>query len=344
MYSSSFGQCPAPTPSPVLEEQCVTFTLESIILATFTSPGFIGPASCPVGTPEYSVNGGPFTPTLPVYDPINPLTINAQCDCGNGTVSTGSGSTMTMPNPNCLTIPLTFFDPCDCANPLNCFSNGVQHNHDVLELMFPPGAVVTIESATGGFLAESPCDNGGAIIPHTFGNQFTEVSPGVYDLEFWKTYDGNLPAVTVRIDVDGAGPLNPFLAVVPPATFATHVSPDCDCTGTGTTPIPTMSEWGLMIFGLLILNLGLFFVFKQEQILTTSVGQMVVNVNPFDKSRTFRYFSFILMLLAIIFIIAIQLFGYELMTFDIPGSILTALLLAHLFQLLSPIINSTEIE
>ncbi len=33
------------------------------------------------------------------------------------------------------------------------------------------------------------------------------------------------------------------------------------------TPIPTMSQWGLMIFGLLILNIGLVFIRKQEQIL-----------------------------------------------------------------------------
>ena len=31
--------------------------------------------------------------------------------------------------------------------------------------------------------------------------------------------------------------------------------------------VPTMSQWGLMIFGLLILNIGLVFIRKQEQIL-----------------------------------------------------------------------------
>lgn len=29
-------------------------------------------------------------------------------------------------------------------------------------------------------------------------------------------------------------------------------------------PVPTMSEWGLLIFGLLVLNLGLVFVYKKE--------------------------------------------------------------------------------
>jgi len=31
-------------------------------------------------------------------------------------------------------------------------------------------------------------------------------------------------------------------------------------------PIPTMSEWGLMIFGLLVLNLGIFFVYKRNDL------------------------------------------------------------------------------
>ena len=31
------------------------------------------------------------------------------------------------------------------------------------------------------------------------------------------------------------------------------------------TPVPTMNEWGLLIFGLLILNLGVFFVVKTER-------------------------------------------------------------------------------
>ena len=34
------------------------------------------------------------------------------------------------------------------------------------------------------------------------------------------------------------------------------------------TPIPTLSQWGLVIFSLLIMNLGLFFVNKKESIIT----------------------------------------------------------------------------
>ena len=34
-----------------------------------------------------------------------------------------------------------------------------------------------------------------------------------------------------------------------------------------TAPIPTLSQWGLLIMALLVLNLGLFFVRKKEDIL-----------------------------------------------------------------------------
>ena len=54
----------------------------------------------------------------------------------------------------------------------------------------------------------------------------------------------------------------------------------------------------------------------------------------FDKKIFFRNFFLILALLGIIFNVAIIFFDYELMQFDIPGSILTAALLANLWMLL----------
>ncbi len=54
----------------------------------------------------------------------------------------------------------------------------------------------------------------------------------------------------------------------------------------------------------------------------------------FDKKIFFKYFILILALLAIGFNIAMIFFGYELMQFDIPGSILTSALLANLLMLL----------
>ncbi len=54
----------------------------------------------------------------------------------------------------------------------------------------------------------------------------------------------------------------------------------------------------------------------------------------FDKKLFFKYFSMILCGLMVGFTVAMA-FGYELMPFDIPGSILTSALLANLVLLLT---------
>lgn len=54
----------------------------------------------------------------------------------------------------------------------------------------------------------------------------------------------------------------------------------------------------------------------------------------FDKKLFFKYFCMILCGLMVGFTIAMA-FGYELMPFDIPGSVLTSALLANLVLLLT---------
>ena len=54
----------------------------------------------------------------------------------------------------------------------------------------------------------------------------------------------------------------------------------------------------------------------------------------FDKKLFIKYFCMILCGLMVGFTIA-MFFGYELMPFDIPGSILTSLLLSNLILLLT---------
>ena len=95
-----------------------------------------------------------------------------------------------------------------------------------------------------------------------------------------------------------------------------------------------MSEWGLIIFGLLILNLGLFFV-QRLQSLYLETGRQVLAPKGFDFKDLFQLFFKILLILALIFLFAMLFFGYQLMPFDGPGSVLTALLLAYFFQRLT---------
>ena len=55
----------------------------------------------------------------------------------------------------------------------------------------------------------------------------------------------------------------------------------------------------------------------------------------FDKKIFFRNFFLTLAILAIVFNIAMIFFDYELMSFDIPGSIITSALIANLWMLLA---------
>jgi len=84
----------------------------------------------------------------------------------------------------------------------------------------------------------------------------------------------------------------------------------------------------------MILNLGLVFVYRQELVIA-GAANISMSAVPFDKKAFVRYFWMILLGLAVVFLISIIGFGYELMTFDIPGSILTAGLLAYMSQFIN---------
>ena len=163
---------------------------------------------------------------------------------------------------------LTFGDPCNCDDNLNCTSGGVTYFHDILTIP----ATGTIASAldlritsAANFFTDVPCNGGTLTTPMLStaagnGTRITEVgTSGVYKLEFWRP-SGAQAALSVSEGGNAA-------VVAPAATF----QPICniaDCTPVvAVTPIPTMSQWGLMIFGLLILNLGVFFMYKKEALL-----------------------------------------------------------------------------
>ena len=98
-------------------------------------------------------------------------------------------------------------------------------------------------------------------------------------------------------------------------------------------PIPTLSQWGLLIFGLLVINLGIVLIYKQELVLSdkASVGFFYF---PFDKAAFGKDFIILLLSIGSMGLIAIFGFGYALMPFDMLGSVLTAALLAYFWQLM----------
>lgn len=151
---------------------------------------------------------------------------------------------------------LMFQDPCACDDPRNCASGGMTLFHDTLTVTGGPGLTLTAVAGATDFFSAVECF-GGANTVISAGTVIPEVpaGSGTYKLEFWRP-SGATPTLSVNDGVTDH--------VVPTATFE-PVCTDAACTPVA--PIPTMSEWGLMIFGLLVLNLGVFFVRKQEFVL-----------------------------------------------------------------------------
>ena len=150
---------------------------------------------------------------------------------------------------------LMFGDPCFCDNPRNCNVGGVDYFHDTLTVTAGGVTGLTITAAAGatGFFTSVDCFGGstdlitaGTVIPES------PAGSGEYKLEFWRP-----SGVTPTLSVTESG----TTTAVPAATF----QPVCTTAACAPTPpIPTMSEWGLMIFGLLVLNLGVLFVQRKE--------------------------------------------------------------------------------
>jgi len=136
---------------------------------------------------------------------------------------------------------LSIADPCSCFDPLNKKDNkgDITFFHDVLSVTGTPGDAVILETGNTNFL-----DNNLAQIADGT-NLGTIPASGVFEYDFFHA-SGASGAITLNV---GGVLLNPFNISV--------------CEAKSCIVIPTMSQWGLLIFGLLILNMGLFFV-KQK--------------------------------------------------------------------------------
>ena len=149
-----------------------------------------------------------------------------------------------------------FGDPCACDDPRNCPIGGVTYFHDTLTVEGPTGLTISTVMGATDFFSAVECFGGlttvipaGTIIPES------PAGSGEYKIEFWRP-SGAVPTLTVS---DG---MTDF--PVPADTFD-PVCTDAECAPA--PQIPTMNEWGLMLFGLLIINLGVFFVRERELVL-----------------------------------------------------------------------------
>ena len=116
----------------------------------------------------------------------------------------------------------------------------------------PSGLDIRVANSSSFYIAV-PCD-GGILNAAISGTPIPEISPGVYALEYWRP-SGILPTFSV---VEGGN-----ITTAPPATFA----PVCNQVDCIPEPIPTMGEWALLIFGLLILNISVVLLQRKKKMM-----------------------------------------------------------------------------
>lgn len=137
-------------------------------------------------------------------------------------------------------------DPCSCTDPLNRTVGGVFLFHDLLTVTGTASQTLRIHSSNNTEILDV---NGN---PITFPAMLTEtpLGSGTYQLTYYKRSNASSDIV-FRFNNDTFSDSN----------FTTSTCNAVDC-----NPIPTMSQWGLLTFGLLILNIGVFLVGRQEMV------------------------------------------------------------------------------
>lgn len=132
-----------------------------------------------------------------------------------------------------------------------------------------------------------------------------------------------------------------------PIALTASFSADAACTlsdsNTGQAPsqcsvvmppgsIPTMSEWGLILFALIIFTFSVVMGTQQQQRLALG-GNFSADTRqsiPFDKALFYKVLPMVYLGIVVAFSSAIALFGYEMTTADIPGSLISGLVVTYL--------------
>ena len=103
----------------------------------------------------------------------------------------------------------------------------------------------------------------------------------------------------------------------------------------GGASIPTMSEWGLILFALIVFSMAVVFGTQRQQALAMENvgGNMAAPSSklPFDKALYLKVLPLVYLAFAVVFAI-LMAFGYKLTSADIPGSLLAGGIIAYLVQ------------
>ena len=209
-------------------------------------------------------------------------------------------------------------DPCDCADPENIedpATNVVTHFHDFITVVSNPGETWELISYNAGQLYDN------ALNPIPVGTALTEVSPGLYRIDVWHESQVGFDANFNRTTNPLATPLN-----------ASNV---CNGVLCSMAAVPTMGQWGMIIFTIIMLSFGVVFVMR-KQVAMAGMGTAPSAFSsgiPFDKARFGKVLTYVMVGLAATFAIAVSLFGYEMTNADVPGSLLAGPALAYLIHL-----------
>ncbi|MEZ4962147.1 MAG: IPTL-CTERM sorting domain-containing protein [Saprospiraceae bacterium] len=112
--------------------------------------------------------------------------------------------------------------------------------------------------------------------------------------------------------------------------------------------IPTMSEWGLILFALIVFTMMVVFGTQQQTAfaMSSTKGQVSSGARrgglPFNKTLYFKVLPLVYLGFALVFAIATKVFGYEITNADIPGSLLSGAVIAYLFQFVLVTSNSKK--
>lgn len=102
--------------------------------------------------------------------------------------------------------------------------------------------------------------------------------------------------------------------------------------------IPTMSEWGLILFALILFTLSVVYGTRQMHAMAMKSSTGTVSQSnfswklPFDRASFFRVLPLVYLGFALVFTLAVVVFGYNMTAADAPGSLLSGLIIAYLVQ------------
>jgi hypothetical protein len=102
----------------------------------------------------------------------------------------------------------------------------------------------------------------------------------------------------------------------------------------GATNIPTMTQWGMFLFGIMVMIFGVVTVRQRKLAVAGQAGSFSMKSLPtFDRADYIRTATVVLSLFILGFSAAVTFLGYEVTTADVPGTLLSIPLIAYLVSL-----------